>query len=58
MKKFIGYQKGINFGGWFSQCDYSKETYDNFITEDDFKKVSTWNIDHIRLPIELNNRLT
>lgn len=54
MKKFIGYQKGVNFGGWFSQCDYSKETYDNFITEDDFKKVSTWNIDHIRLPIDYN----
>lgn len=54
MKKFIGYQKGVNFGGWFSQCDYSKETYDNFITEDDFKELSTWNIDHIRLPIDYN----
>lgn len=54
MKKFIGYQKGVNLGGWFSQCDYSKETYDNFITENDFKILSTWNIDHVRLPIDYN----
>lgn len=54
MKKFIGYQKGINLGGWFSQCDYSKENYDGFITENDFKELSTWNIDHIRLPIDYN----
>lgn len=37
MKKFIVYQKRINLRGWFSQCDYSKENYDNFITENDFK---------------------
>lgn len=54
MKKFIGYQKGINLGGWFSQCGYSKQNYDNFITEDDFKELSTWNINHIRLPIDYN----
>lgn len=54
MKRFIGYEKGINFGGWFSQCDHSKNTYDNFITEQDFKIASTWNIDHIRLPIDYN----
>ena len=31
MKIFNGYMHGINLGGWFSQCDYSKERYDHFI---------------------------
>lgn len=54
MKKFIGFEKGVNFGGWFSQCDYSKERFDNFITEKDFKKVSEWGADHVRIPIDYN----
>ena len=54
MRKFIGYQKGVNLGGWFSQCDHSTETYENFINENDFKILSTWNIDHVRLPIDYN----
>ena len=31
MKKFKGYMHGINLGGWLSQCDHTKERYDNFI---------------------------
>ena len=54
MKKFVGYEKGINFGGWFSQCDYSKDRFDNFITEKDFEKVSGWGLDHVRIPIDYN----
>lgn len=54
MKKFVGFEKGINFGGWFSQCDYSKDRFDNFITEKDFKKVSDWGADHVRIPIDYN----
>jgi aryl-phospho-beta-D-glucosidase BglC (GH1 family) len=54
MREFIGYQRGVNLGGWFSQCDYSKERYDNFITENDLKELSTWGIDHVRLPIDYN----
>lgn len=54
MKKFAGYEKGVNFGGWFSQCDYSKDRFDNFITEKDFKKVSDWGLDHVRIPIDYN----
>lgn len=49
-----GFYKGINFGGWFSQCDYSKDRLDNFITEADFKKVSEWGADHVRIPIDYN----
>ena len=54
MKKFAGYEKGVSFGGWFSQCDYSKDRFDNFITEKDFKKVSEWGLDHVRIPIDYN----
>lgn len=49
-----GFYKGINFGGWFSQCDYSKDRLDNFITEADFKKVSEWGADHVRIPVDYN----
>ena len=49
-----GFHKGINFGGWLSQCDYSKERLDNFITENDFRKVSEWGADHVRIPVDYN----
>lgn len=52
--KELGFYKGINFGGWFSQCDYDESHFDNFITENDFAKVSSWGLDHIRLPIDYN----
>jgi aryl-phospho-beta-D-glucosidase BglC (GH1 family) len=54
MQKWLGYQKGINLGGWFSQCDYSEERFRNFITEKDFQEFSTWGIDHVRIPIDYN----
>lgn len=52
MKRFLGYQKGINLGGWLSQCDHSKEHYDSFITEDDIKQIASWGLDHVRLPVD------
>ena len=45
-------EKGINFGGWFSQCVHTEEHYDSFICEDDVKQVASWNFDHIRLPFD------
>lgn len=39
MKTWKGYQKGVNLGGWFSQCDYSEDRFNNFITEDDLKSL-------------------
>ena len=51
MKKFEGYEKGVNFGGWLSQCDHTKERYDTFITEADFEKVSK-KFDHVRIPVD------
>ena len=54
MKKLYGYQRGINFGGWFSQCDNSEERYDSFIKEADFKTVKDWGLDHVRIPVDYN----
>lgn len=54
MKKFIGYMKGVNLGGWLSQCDYSTEHLDSFITEKDFRTLQGWNIDHVRIPVDYN----
>ena len=44
--------RGINFGGYLSQCQHSLEHYDSFIGEADVKKVAEWGFDHIRLPID------
>ena len=51
MKKFEGYEHGVNFGGWLSQCDHTKERYDTFITEADFENVSK-RFDHVRIPTD------
>lgn len=52
MKQFSGFMHGVNLGGWFSQCNHTAERYDNFIKEDDFKTISDWGLDHIRLPVD------
>ena len=52
MKEFKGYKHGINFGGWFSQCDNTEERYDSFIHEADFEMASKWGLDHVRIPID------
>ncbi len=49
-----GFYKGINLGGWFSQCDYSPERMDYFITEEDISKIAAWGADHVRIPIDYN----
>lgn len=52
MRIFEGYQKGINLGGWLSQCCHTYEHYNSFIVEDDIRALSEWNIDHIRVPVD------
>ena len=54
MKKFVGFMHGINLGGWYSQCNHTEERYDTFITEDDFKTIKSWGLDHVRLPVDYN----
>ncbi len=52
MIEFKGYSHGINLGGWLSQCDHTKERYDNFIHKEDIEKIASWGMDHIRVPID------
>lgn len=54
MKEFKGYKKGIDLGGWLSQCDYSKDRLENFIKENDIETIASWGADHVRLPIDFN----
>ncbi|MGN0152698.1 MAG: glycoside hydrolase family 5 protein [Wujia sp.] len=52
MRKFEGFTRGINLGGWLSQCRFEKEHMDGFITRDDIRKISGMGADHVRLPID------
>ena len=54
MKKITGFNKGVNFGGWLSQCSYEKEHLDTFITENDFRIAASWGVDHVRVPFDYN----
>lgn len=54
MKIWKGYEKGINLGGWLSQCVHTPEHYESFIREEDIAKISNWDIDHVRVPIDYN----
>ena len=54
MLKELGFTRGVNLGGWFSQCDYSDERLDHFIEEEDFARIASWGLDHVRLPIDYN----
>ncbi len=52
MKTLEGYMHGVNLGGWFSQCDHTKERYDHFITEKDIELIKGWGLDHVRVPVD------
>ena len=54
MLKESGFYKGVNLGGWMSQCDYSQDRLDHFVTEPDFEKIASWGFDHVRIPIDYN----
>ncbi len=49
-----GFYKGVNLGGWFSQCDYSQQRLNAFIKERDFEKIAGWGADHVRIPVDYN----
>ena len=53
MKDF-GFYRGVNLGGWLSQCDYSRERMDHFITEADMDIIAGWGLDHVRIPVDYN----
>lgn len=54
MLKSKGFYKGINLGGWLSQCDYSEERLNHFIEESDIAQIASWGLDHVRIPIDYN----
>lgn len=61
MREFTGFKKGINLGGWLSQCgegNYNDEHYSTFITAEDIGKIAEMGVDHIRLPIDYNVVMT
>ncbi len=57
MREMKGFKKGINLGGWVSQCgegNYTKERFDTFITEQDIATIAGWGLDHVRMPIDFH----
>ena len=54
MLKELGFTRGVNLGGWMSQCDYSEERLNGFIREEDFARIAEWGLDHVRLPVDYN----
>ena len=55
MKQFIGFQKGVNLGGWISQfAKYDPVHFDTFITEADIANIAGLGFDHVRVPVDYN----
>lgn len=54
MKRTKGFTRGVNLGGWLSQCSYEKEHLDTFIGEKDFSVIASWGLDHVRIPFDYN----
>lgn len=55
MKKFEGFQKGVNLGGWISQfAKYDHEHFRTFITEEDIAQIASLGFDHVRVPVDYN----
>ena len=54
MLKEMGILRGVNLGGWLSQCDYSAERLNEFILAEDFGRIASWGLDHVRIPVDYN----
>jgi endoglucanase len=52
MKKLLGYQKGVNLGGWLSQHKYDIDHIKSFIKEEDISRIKDMGCDHVRLPVD------
>ena len=53
MRKFEGFHRGINLGGWLSQIDErTEEHFKTFITEQDIADIAAMGLDHVRLPVD------
>lgn len=45
-------ERGINLGGFLSQCPHEEAHYQTFIGEDDLKQIAGWGFDHVRIPVD------
>lgn len=55
MKRFEGFLKGVNLGGWISQfAEYDEKHFETFITESDIKNIAQLGFDHVRVPVDYN----
>ena len=53
MRQWQGYRKGINLGGWLSQCENCDRNHlDSFIREEDIRRIAAMGFDHVRIPID------
>ncbi len=44
--------KGINIGGYLSQCEHTDAHYESFINETDIRTIAEWGFDHVRVPVD------
>lgn len=44
--------RGINLGGFLSQCCHQEAHYDEFIKKEDIQQIQEWGFDHVRLPVD------
>ncbi len=54
MLKKMGILRGVNLGGWLSQCDYSADRLNHFIEAADIARIASWGLDHVRIPVDYN----
>lgn len=44
--------RGINLGGYLSQCEHREAHYASFLSQRDIERIAGWGLDHVRLPID------
>lgn len=44
--------RGINLGGYLSQCCHEEAHYDSFIVKSDIEQIAGWGFDHVRIPVD------
>lgn len=52
MKKWNGYQKGVNLGGWLSQTTLTPDHCNTFIQKSHIENIKSLGFDHLRLPVD------
>ncbi len=45
-------KRGLNLGGYLSQCVHTTEHHETFIGEKDIKQIAHWGFDHVRVPVD------